>query len=159
MAANRDHFDPDVFKSKLLLKFGRLQAKKGEKPSATTLYLRIEPAYENGAPGIVVIQRSAFTKADKFAANKKEADNQGLESLRAVLEREAPEVARRLGFGKHPSGGAIDADAFAVKRRPWWKSPSARHGRRAPGPTVNCRMRARWKILPGSRVSCPGRDR
>ncbi len=115
VAANRDKFDPGVFKSKQILKFGRLQVKKGENPAATVLYLRIDPAYEGAPADVVVMQRSAFTKADNFAANKKEAENQGLEALRAVLEREAPEVARRLGFGKHPNGATIDADAFAVQ--------------------------------------------
>ena len=35
--------------------------------------------------------------------------------MRAVLEREAPDVAKRLGFGKHPRGGELDPDSFAVQ--------------------------------------------
>jgi hypothetical protein len=115
VAANRDQFDTGVFKSKQLLAFDRLQLRKGEKPSDTTLYLRIDPAYEGAPAGVVVVRRSAFTAADRFASNNKEAGGLKQESLRAVLEREAPEIARRLEFGKHPGGGAIDADAFAVK--------------------------------------------
>lgn len=115
VAANRDKFDSGVFKPKRLLKFERLQLQKGEKPSGTVLYLRIDPAQEGSPPGVVVVQQAAFSRADHFASNKKEAENQGLESLRAVLEREAPEVAQRLGFGKHPNGGAIHADSFAMK--------------------------------------------
>jgi hypothetical protein len=115
VAAKRDQFDPGVFKSKQLIQFGRLQVKKGQQPPETMLVLRIDPAFEGAPSGVVVVQRSAFTRADHFVSNKKEVETQGQESLRAVLERQAPEVARRLGFGKHPGGGTIAADAFAVK--------------------------------------------
>src|SRR5262249_39847118 len=44
-AAGRDKFDPGVFKTKRILKLGRLQLKKGENAGATTLYLRVDPAF------------------------------------------------------------------------------------------------------------------
>ena len=40
----RDKFDPANLKSRQLIKFGRFETKKGEKPSETVLYLRIDPA-------------------------------------------------------------------------------------------------------------------
>jgi hypothetical protein len=111
----RDKFDPANLKSRQLIKFSRLEGKKGVKPSETVLYLRIDPAFEGTPPGLIVVRRAVFTKADTIAQNKKDIEAQGLESLRAVLERDAPEVARHLGFGKHPSGRAMDPDAFAIQ--------------------------------------------
>ena len=115
-ALARDKFDSAVLKPRQLIKFGHLKTKRSDKNGETVLYLRIDPAFEGqSSPGIIVVRRAVFTKSDTIAQNKKDIENQGLESLRAVLEREAPEVARRIGFGKHPSGGALDADAFAVQ--------------------------------------------
>ncbi|HEX3147870.1 MAG TPA: DUF1592 domain-containing protein [Gemmataceae bacterium] len=110
----RDKFDSANLKSRQLIKFGRLETKTGEKPSETMLYLRIDPAFEGLTPGTIVVRQAVFTKSDTIAQNKKQIETQGMESLRAVLEREAPEVALRFGFGKHPSGGVLDADTFAV---------------------------------------------
>ncbi len=113
-AAGRDKFEPSTFKTKQTLKLGKLQLKKGEKPSATVLYLRVDSALD--APGgVVVFHRPVFSKSDNLPKNKKDIETQGVESLRAVLEREAPDVARRLGFGKHPKGGELDPDSFAVQ--------------------------------------------
>jgi hypothetical protein len=64
---------------------------------------------------VVVFHRPLFSKSDNLPKNKKDIDTQAVESLRAVLEREAPDVARRLGFGKHPRGGELDPDSFAVQ--------------------------------------------
>jgi Protein of unknown function (DUF1592)/Protein of unknown function (DUF1588)/Protein of unknown function (DUF1587)/Protein of unknown function (DUF1585)/Protein of unknown function (DUF1595) len=112
-AAGRDKFDPSTFKAKQTLKLGKLQLKKGEKPSATVLYLRALPAFDSPG-GLVVFHRPVFSKADNLPKNKKDIETQGVESLRAVLEREAPDVAKRLGFGKHPKGGELDPDSFVV---------------------------------------------
>jgi hypothetical protein len=114
VAAGRDKFDLASLKTRQLFKFGRLQSKKGANAAETVLYLRIDLALET-TPGVVVVSRSAFTKSDTFTQNKKEIENQGQESLRAVLEREAPDVARRLAFGKHPDGGELAPDVFAIK--------------------------------------------
>jgi Protein of unknown function (DUF1592)/Protein of unknown function (DUF1588)/Protein of unknown function (DUF1587)/Protein of unknown function (DUF1585)/Protein of unknown function (DUF1595)/Cytochrome C oxidase, cbb3-type, subunit III len=117
VAANRDKFDPTNLKARQLFKLGKLQTKKGVKPAETTYWLRVDLAFEDSPAGTVVVSRSVFTKSDNLlpSKNKKEIENQGQESLRAVLEREAPEVAKRLAFGKHPDGGDLDPDAFALK--------------------------------------------
>jgi len=88
--------------------------KKGEKPSATVLYLRVDPAFDSPA-GVVVFHRPVFSKSDSLPKNKKDIETQAVESLRAVLEREAPEVARVSASGKHPRGGELDPDSFAVQ--------------------------------------------
>ena len=109
-AVGRDKSDPSVFKAKQTLKLARLQPKNGE---STTLYLRVDPAFDS--PNVVVVfHRPVFSKSENLPKNKKDIETQGVESLRAVLEREAPEVARRLGFGKHPRGGELDPESFAV---------------------------------------------
>lgn len=114
VAAGRDKFDPNVFQPKQTLKLGRLQGKKGEPSPATVLYLRVDPVFDS-APGVVVFHRPLFSKADNLPKNKKDLETQAALSLRTVLERDAPEVARRLGFGKHPRGGELDPESFAVQ--------------------------------------------
>ncbi len=112
-AAGRDKFEPTTFKAKQLLKLTRLQLKKGENPSATVLYLRVDPALDS-PPGVVVFHRPLFSKSDNLPKNKKDIETQAVASLRSLLERETPDVARRLGFGKHPRGGELDPESFAV---------------------------------------------
>ena len=53
--------------------------------------------------------------------------------------------AKRLAFGKHPDGGDLDPDAFAVKAPAGWKSRCDADGAVAgpPGEAVAPRMRAR----------------
>ena len=113
-AAGRDKFDPGVFKTKQLLKLGRLQVKKGENPPATTLFVRFDPAFGSPA-GVVVLNKLLFSKSDNLPKGENDIENQAVESLRSVLERDAPEVAQRLGFGKHPQGGSLDAEALALQ--------------------------------------------
>lgn len=115
VAAARGHFDPGVFKPRTMIKLGRLQVKKGEKPPETALKIQIETAFDGTPPGIVVFHGPVFSKSDNLPKNKKDIETQGVETLRSVLEREAPEIARRLGFGRHPRGGELDADSFAVQ--------------------------------------------
>ncbi len=112
-AAGRDKFDPGAFKSRQLLRPGRLPVKKGDTPPATTLFLRVEPAMES-TPGVVVLRRLVFSKSDNLPHNNKDIEDQAVETLRAVLERTSPDVAQRLGFGKHPQGCELDADALAI---------------------------------------------
>lgn len=114
VAAGRDAFDPGVFQAKQTLRLGRLQGKKGEQASAVVLYLRVDPAFASD-PGLVVFRRPLFSKSDNLPKNRKDTETQAVESLRSVLEREAPDVARRLGFGKHPRGGVLDSESFAVQ--------------------------------------------
>lgn len=113
-AAARDRFDPSAFKSRHLVRFNRLQAKKGEAPPAVTYYLRIDPALGT-AGGLVLLRQLVFSKADNLPNNPKDVESQGVESLRAVLERLQPELAQRLNFGKHPSGVEVPAESLVLK--------------------------------------------
>ena len=124
---------------------------EGRKPSATVLYLRVDPAFDS-PPGVVVFHRPVFSKSDKLPKNKKDIETQAVESLRAVLEREAPDVARRLGFGKHPRGG--DAGRRFVRRagadrRGDSAQPRCGHG--AARQTIARRMRTRRANRPRNR--------
>lgn len=114
-AAARGKADSAALKSKTILEFGRFQAKKGEDPAATTLVLRVDPAFDGVAPGVVVLHRPTFTKGTKPAKTAKEAAAQMAVSLREFLERENPDLARRLKFGAHPRGGELDADSLVLQ--------------------------------------------
>lgn len=113
-AQGRDKFSSENLKSRQVLKFGRLEMRKGEKPAETVFYLRIDPIFEGITPGTIVVRQAVFTRGENIAQNKKDIETQGLETLRSVLEREAPDVAKRLAFGKHPAGRTLDANAFTV---------------------------------------------
>jgi hypothetical protein len=113
-AAARDKFDSGAMKTRHVFKLGRF--KKGYTPaSGVTLYLRVDTAFDGGSPGVVVVHRPVFSKSDNPPQNEKDEKSHEVETLRAVLERDAPEVARQLGFGKHPRGGTLDADSLAVQ--------------------------------------------
>ncbi|WP_145092254.1 DUF1592 domain-containing protein [Anatilimnocola aggregata] len=115
-AAARDKFEAGVFKTRHEFKVGKLPTKKGDTPvSGVTFYLRVDPAFDAGPPGVVVIHRPLFSKSDNPPRNEKDEQSQEVETLRAVLERDAPEVARQLGFGKHPRGGTLAPDSLAVQ--------------------------------------------
>lgn len=113
-AAARDQFDPVLFKSRQLLKVGRLQGKKDKPAEGVSLFLRLDPAMDDVPAGLVLVHRPVFTKSDNLPKNDDDARKQEAESLRSVLERAAPDVARRLAFGRHPRGGTLDPDSFAV---------------------------------------------
>ena len=142
-AAGRDKFDPNTFKPKQTLKLGRLQMKKGDKTSAITLYLRVDPAFDSPA-GVVVFHRPLFSKADNLPKNKKDIETQAVESLRAVLEREAPEVARNaLGSAR----AASMPTRSRCRRRQSSRFRSApRRSRRFKGDS--CSSNANWTARP-----------
>lgn len=116
-AARRDQFDPSVFKSRTTVKFDRLRASREKEQSSAgvTLYLRIDRAFDDGEGGAVVLHRPIFSKADNPPRNDDEARKHEVTTLRAVLEQQAPALARRLSFGKHPDGTEIDADSFVAQ--------------------------------------------
>lgn len=120
-SAARDQFTPEVFQQRLLTRFPRLPnakpAKANETPQAdaTTLYLRVDFAPEVTGPGYVILKRPVFTKADHPPRNDQERSAHAVETLQSVMERHAPDVAERLAFGKHPRGGAIEADWLVVE--------------------------------------------
>ena len=115
VAAERDTFNKAQWKARRQVVSAPLQVKSGQASETVTLTLRIDLAIDDAPPGLVIVHSPLFSKSDKAPANKKDAESQGVETLRSVLEREAPAESRRLGFGKHPRGGELDADSFAVQ--------------------------------------------
>ncbi|QJX00180.1 DUF1592 domain-containing protein [Frigoriglobus tundricola] len=70
---------------------------------------------------VVVQARGLGAKADghliingTFTTNDPTTDKVKKWSLRSVLAAHAPDQLEKLGFGKHPLGGTLDADAFAL---------------------------------------------
>jgi hypothetical protein len=116
-AAQRDQFDPSNFKSRATVRFDRLKAPKENEASAggMTLNLIVDRAFDDGQGGVVIMHRPIFSKSNNLPRNADEAVKDEVVTLRAVLERHAPAIARRLSFGKHPGGDEIDADSFAVQ--------------------------------------------
>ena len=118
VAASRDKGGVGNIGTRSKLRIGRLPApSKAAKPAqdeVTTLYLRLDPAFDS-KPGLVILHRPMFSKRDGPPSNDKEAKEHEVETLRAVLERESPELASQLAFGKHPSGEALDPDSLALQ--------------------------------------------
>lgn len=113
-ARQRDQFDPGRFKTRHTVVFNRLQRAK-DKPAGTSLYLRIDRAMGDEAGGQVLLRRPVFSKSNTPPRNEDEFKKQEAVTLREVLEKHEPELAKRLLFGKQPGGGEIDADSFVVE--------------------------------------------
>lgn len=118
VAASRDKGGVGNMGTRRKLRIGRLptpsKVAKAPQDEVTTLYLRLDPAFDS-KPGLVILHRPMFSKRDGPPSNDKEAKEHEVETLRAVLERESPELARQLAFGKHPSGEALDPDSLALQ--------------------------------------------
>lgn len=115
-AAARDKFDPRALKSRFTLKPGRVPGRKGDPaPQGTSIFLRIDPAFDNATSGSVIVHRPIFSKSENLPRNEKDEKDHQVVTLRSILERHAPEVARTLAFGSHPTGAAIAPDSFVVK--------------------------------------------
>ena len=117
-AASRDKGGVGNMRARSKLRIGRLptvsNVAKAAQAEATTLYLRLDPAFDS-EPGLVILHRPMFSKRDGPPSNDKEAKEHEVETLRAVLERESPELARQLAFGTHPRGEALDPDSLALQ--------------------------------------------
>ncbi len=117
-AASRDKGGVGNMRARSKLRIGRLptvsNVAKAAQAEATTLYLRLDPAFDS-EPGLVILHRPMFSKRDGPPRNDKEAKEHEVETLRAVLERESPELARQLAFGTHPRGEALDPDSLALQ--------------------------------------------
>lgn len=116
-AERRDQFDPSNLKSKRLVRYDRLPSRKEkDKPGeGITLYLRVDRAFDDGQGGLVVIRRPILSKNDTRPRNDEETKQQEVVTLRAVLEHDHPELAKKLSFGKHPDGAELDPDSFVIQ--------------------------------------------
>ena len=117
VAASRDKGGVGNIGTRSKLRIGRLPAPpkvaKAAQAEVTTLYLRLDPAFDS-KPGLVILHRPMLSKRDG-PSNDKQAKEDEVETLRAVLERETPELASQLAFGKHPSGEALDPDSLVLQ--------------------------------------------
>ena len=114
-AAMRDQFDPRVFQSRRRIRFDRLRAPKKKDDGNLTLYLRIESSDPKSGDNYVLLHRPLFSKSDNLPRNEREEQQHEIITLRSVLEQHAPDLAKRLAFGKHPHGSPLDADSFVLK--------------------------------------------
>jgi hypothetical protein len=115
-AASRDKFDPRALKQRVTLKPGRIPGKKGDpNPQGTALFVQIEPAFGSQPGSLVTVHRPVFSKSENLPRNEKDEKDHQIETLRSVLERDAPELAKSLSFGSHPSGEALSPDSFVIK--------------------------------------------
>ena len=115
VAERRDQFDPGNLQSRRLVRFDRLPSRNANSTDGHSLYLRIERAFDDGHGGLVVIRRPLFSKSKSPPRNDEETKEHEVVTLRAVLEKFAPELAERLKFGKHPDGTEIDVDSFVLQ--------------------------------------------
>lgn len=115
VSANRDRYDADSLRSEIFVRFDKIRRPKKETDPRPTLRLRITPAFEGAGRGYILLERPVVSRSGNRSKNEKDiAKNQEV-SLRSVLERHAPDVARSLAFGKHPAGGEIDADSCVLR--------------------------------------------
>ena len=114
-AAVRDQFDPGNLKNRFSLRFDRLRMPRpNDKTENVTLSLRFDPV-KGSSENFVVMHRPIFSKSGDPPRNAEEAKRHEVVTLRSVLEQHAPEMAKRLAFGRHPEGHEIDADSFVVQ--------------------------------------------
>jgi hypothetical protein len=116
VAAARDKFDRGGLRARAVLRPGRIVGRKGD-PNlrGTSIFLRVDPAFESQPGGLVTVHRPVFSKSKNLPRTEKDEKEQLVETLRSVLERDAPELAKNLAFGIHPAGGTIGPDSFVVK--------------------------------------------
>lgn len=114
VARSRDTFDREVFQRESILPTVRIEEARNGNPIAPySLFLKIDNAFTD-EQGYVLFKRPVFSKANHFPNNESDEKQHQVETLRSVLERNHPELAASLAFGRHPSGAAIDPDGFVV---------------------------------------------
>lgn len=115
-AAMRDRFDSGVFRNSHLVQFNRLQAPKNEgEAKDVTLSLRIDPGIGGGKGNYVLLRRPLFSKSNKLPRNEEDEKKNEVVTLKSFLEQHAPDIAKRLAFGTHPKGHAIDPDVAVIQ--------------------------------------------
>ncbi len=115
-AAQRNQFNPDVLQSQRLLVFDRLRAPRdNQKSEEFTLSIRFELATTAGDSNYILLENAQFSKSTRPPKNATEAQRNEVVTLRSVLEQHAPDLAKRLAFGKHPQAEQFGEDSFVVK--------------------------------------------
>lgn len=109
MANTRDAFDvKSLARKRVYREFTNI----ANKPSLK-LVIEVADSVGTRADGYVTVN-GGFTPA--FPESSKLADAQKMKwTLRALLAEHAPDQLKKLAFGVHPDGKAIDPDAFVIK--------------------------------------------
>lgn len=119
-AAIRDKFSPSNLRDRAFVRFDRVPPPRKSMPGESktsklqTLYLRVDPAFDNDGESYVVVQRPILSSSRDLPRNDKQAKKNQVVTLREFLTEHAPAVAKQLEFGRHPNGNEIDADSFVV---------------------------------------------
>lgn len=113
-AAARDTFERAHFGSGGLLRSGVIPAAPADRADeGWRISVRVEAAF-GAAPARVVLKQPVFSRGENLPRNAEEEQQQGVESLRSVLQASQPEVVTASGFGQHPEGGELPADSVVL---------------------------------------------
>lgn len=119
VAARRDQFNPNGFKSEVLLRHDRPRvpndSDKDKEKDNTSLFIRIEPTFEEASDNYVILHRPVFSKSGNLSKDEKDEQKNEVVTLRDFLKQHAPALAKQLKFGRHPKGHDIDPDSIAVQ--------------------------------------------
>lgn len=114
-AAMRDRFDPSRLKSETSLRFDKLRGPRNEREAGVkVLALRIDQASGSAGDVFVIVHRPIFSKNGNPPRSANDEKKHDAVTLKVFLEQHAPEVAKKLSFGKHPKGDEIDPSSFVV---------------------------------------------
>ena len=114
-AAARDTFERTHFRPAGLLRTGAIPAAPAERTDeGWKISVRVEAAF-GAAPGRVVLKQPVFSRGDNLPRNAEEQQQQGVQTLRSVLQASQPDVVTASGFGQHPEGGELPAESVVLQ--------------------------------------------
>ena len=114
-AANRDQFDPSIFKTEIPLRFDKIRPPKDNDPENYFFLAKLETAIPESAGNYVIFKDPILTTRGSRSTKEQDIAKHQEESFRAFLEKHDPVLAGQLKFGKHPGGGQISPDSFVLK--------------------------------------------
>ena len=114
-AANRDQFDPSIFKTEMSLRFDKIRPPKEKDLENYYFHAKLEKAIPESAGNHLIFKDLILTKRGSRSTREQDIEKHQQESFRAFLEKHDPALARQLKFGKHPEGGEISPDSFVLQ--------------------------------------------
>lgn len=109
-AAGRDKFNTSLMDTTQRLQW---EIRNVADKMPTKLVIRVSAAGAEKEEGYVVLSRLNFSSSSPNSYNPK--DEKKNISMRALLAQHAPDVLKKLTFGMHPLGHAVDADSLVLK--------------------------------------------
>lgn len=114
-AAMRDRFEISRVKSETTLRFDKLRGPRDEREAGVkTLAIRIDPAAGSTGDVYVIVHRPIFSKDGNPPRSDNDEKKHDAVTLKAFLEQHAPDLAKKLAFGRHPKGEEIDPSSFVI---------------------------------------------